>query len=95
MRQVVYWGAVKSILKYLKRDKDMLLIYGGGKLILEGYSNASFQSNDDIAKSQSGVVFKLNVVWSLRRVPSRIPQQITPRKLNTLQLWKLLRKQFG
>ncbi|KAL0451188.1 UNVERIFIED_CONTAM: hypothetical protein Slati_1096900 [Sesamum latifolium] len=37
-----HWGAVKSILKYLKRTKDIFLIYGGGELILEGYSDASF-----------------------------------------------------
>ncbi|KAL0454864.1 UNVERIFIED_CONTAM: Retrovirus-related Pol polyprotein from transposon TNT 1-94 [Sesamum latifolium] len=55
-----HWGAVKSILKYLKRTKDMFLIYGGGELILEGYSDASFQSDDDDAKSQSSFVFKLN-----------------------------------
>ncbi|KAL0405846.1 UNVERIFIED_CONTAM: Retrovirus-related Pol polyprotein from transposon TNT 1-94 [Sesamum latifolium] len=55
-----HWGAVKSILKYLKRTKDMFLIYGGGELILEGYSDTNFQSNDDDAKSQSGFVFKLN-----------------------------------
>ncbi|KAL0381256.1 UNVERIFIED_CONTAM: Secreted RxLR effector protein [Sesamum angustifolium] len=42
------------------RTKDMLLIYGGGELIFEGYSKASFQSNDDDAKSQLGFVFKLN-----------------------------------
>ncbi|KAL0394578.1 UNVERIFIED_CONTAM: Retrovirus-related Pol polyprotein from transposon TNT 1-94 [Sesamum latifolium] len=44
----------------------MFLIYGGGELILEGYSDASFQSDDDDAKSQSGFVFKLNggvVAW--------------------------------
>ncbi|KAL0303390.1 UNVERIFIED_CONTAM: Retrovirus-related Pol polyprotein from transposon TNT 1-94 [Sesamum radiatum] len=61
-----HWGAVKSILKYLKRTKDMFLIYGGGELILEGYSDASFQSDDDNAKSQSDFVFKLNggvVAW--------------------------------
>ncbi|KAL0373372.1 UNVERIFIED_CONTAM: Retrovirus-related Pol polyprotein from transposon TNT 1-94 [Sesamum radiatum] len=61
-----YWGAVKSILKYLKRTKDMFLIYDGGELILEGYSDASFQSDDDDAKSQSSFVFKLNsgvVAW--------------------------------
>ncbi|KAL0448751.1 UNVERIFIED_CONTAM: hypothetical protein Slati_1431500 [Sesamum latifolium] len=57
---VAHWGAVKSILKYLKRTKDMFLIYGGGELILEGYSDASFQWDDDDAKSQSGFVFKLN-----------------------------------
>ncbi|KAL0401857.1 UNVERIFIED_CONTAM: Secreted RxLR effector protein [Sesamum latifolium] len=44
----------------------MFLIYGGGELILEGYSDASFQSDDDKAKSQLGFVFKLNggvVAW--------------------------------
>ncbi|KAL0455229.1 UNVERIFIED_CONTAM: Retrovirus-related Pol polyprotein from transposon TNT 1-94, partial [Sesamum latifolium] len=37
-----HWSAFKSILKYLKRTKDMFLIYGGGELILKGYSDASF-----------------------------------------------------
>ncbi|KAL0462899.1 UNVERIFIED_CONTAM: Retrovirus-related Pol polyprotein from transposon TNT 1-94 [Sesamum latifolium] len=55
-----HWGTVKSILKYLKMTKDMFLIYGGGELILEGYSDASFQSDEDDAKSQSGFMFKLN-----------------------------------
>ncbi|KAK4389846.1 Secreted RxLR effector protein [Sesamum angolense] len=44
----------------------MFLIYDGGELILEGYSYASFQSDDEDAKSQSGFVFKLNggvVAW--------------------------------
>ncbi|KAL0284258.1 UNVERIFIED_CONTAM: Retrovirus-related Pol polyprotein from transposon TNT 1-94 [Sesamum radiatum] len=44
----------------------MFLVYGGGELILEGYSHASFQSDEDDAKSQSGFVFKLNdgvVAW--------------------------------
>ncbi|KAL0430641.1 UNVERIFIED_CONTAM: Retrovirus-related Pol polyprotein from transposon TNT 1-94 [Sesamum radiatum] len=36
-----HWGAVKSILKYLKRTKDMFLIYGSGELILESYSDSS------------------------------------------------------
>ncbi|KAL0420501.1 UNVERIFIED_CONTAM: Retrovirus-related Pol polyprotein from transposon TNT 1-94 [Sesamum latifolium] len=55
-----HWSAVKSILKYLRRTKDMFLIYDSGELILEGYSDTSFQSDDDDAKSQSGFVFKLN-----------------------------------
>ncbi|KAL0445439.1 UNVERIFIED_CONTAM: hypothetical protein Slati_2266600 [Sesamum latifolium] len=37
-----HWSAVKTILKYLKRTKDTFLIYGGGELILEGHSDASF-----------------------------------------------------
>ncbi|KAL0283834.1 UNVERIFIED_CONTAM: Retrovirus-related Pol polyprotein from transposon TNT 1-94 [Sesamum angustifolium] len=50
---------VNTILKYLRRTKDVFLVYGG-KLILEGFSNASFQSDDDDVKSQSKFVFKLN-----------------------------------
>ncbi|KAL0394421.1 UNVERIFIED_CONTAM: hypothetical protein Slati_4408300 [Sesamum latifolium] len=38
----------------------MFLIYDGGELILQSYSDASFQSDDDSAKSQSGFLFKLN-----------------------------------
>ena len=38
----------------------MFLIYGSGELILEGYNDASLQSDDDDAKSQSSFVFKLN-----------------------------------
>ncbi|KAL2249903.1 UNVERIFIED_CONTAM: Retrovirus-related Pol polyprotein from transposon TNT 1-94, partial [Sesamum indicum] len=37
-----------------------------GELILEGYSDGCFESDDDDAKSQSGFVFKLNssvVAW--------------------------------
>ncbi|KAK4389815.1 Retrovirus-related Pol polyprotein from transposon TNT 1-94 [Sesamum angolense] len=60
LKRKAYWTAVKTILKYLRRTKDMFLVYGGGELILEGYTDASFQSNDDNAKSQSRFVFKLN-----------------------------------
>ncbi|KAL0308891.1 UNVERIFIED_CONTAM: Secreted RxLR effector protein [Sesamum radiatum] len=61
-----YSNTVKTILKYLRRTKDMFLIYSGGEFILEGYCDASFQSDDDDAKSQSGFIFKLNggvVAW--------------------------------
>ncbi|KAL0339247.1 UNVERIFIED_CONTAM: Retrovirus-related Pol polyprotein from transposon RE2 [Sesamum angustifolium] len=61
-----HWSMVKSILKYLKRTKDMFLIYSSGELILEGYNDASFQSDDDDAKSQSEFVCQLNggvVAW--------------------------------
>ena len=52
--------AVKNILKYLRRTKDVFLIYGDGDLNVEGYSDASFQSNREDSKSQSGYVFTLN-----------------------------------
>ncbi|KAL0355265.1 UNVERIFIED_CONTAM: hypothetical protein Sradi_3973400 [Sesamum radiatum] len=60
------WSAVNTIIKYLKRTNDMFLIYGGGELILEGYNDTGFQSDDEDAKSQSGYVFKCNggvVAW--------------------------------
>ena len=52
--------AIKSILKYLRRTKDMFLIYGGPELIVQGYINSSFQSDRDDYKFQSGYVFTLN-----------------------------------
>ncbi|KAL0406085.1 UNVERIFIED_CONTAM: hypothetical protein Slati_3922400 [Sesamum latifolium] len=58
--------AVKTIFKYLTRTQEVLLVYGGGELVLEGYSNASFQFDVDDAKSRSSFIFKLNgglVVW--------------------------------
>ncbi|KAL0285674.1 UNVERIFIED_CONTAM: hypothetical protein Sradi_7168300 [Sesamum radiatum] len=38
----------------------MFLIYDSGELILEGYSYASFQSDNNDAKFQSNFLFKLN-----------------------------------
>ncbi|KAL0315867.1 UNVERIFIED_CONTAM: Secreted RxLR effector protein [Sesamum radiatum] len=64
--QEAHRSGVKTILKYLKMTKDIFLIYGGGELILEGYYDGSFQSDNDDVKSQLGFVFKLNggvVAW--------------------------------
>ena len=56
-----HWTAVKNILKYLKRTKDMFLVYGGDKeLIVNGYVDASFDTDPDDSKSQTGYVFTLN-----------------------------------
>src|SRR6266516_7967274 len=58
---VDHWIAVENILKYLKRTKDMFLIYGGDKeLIVNGYVDASFDTDLDDSKSQTGYVFLLN-----------------------------------
>ena len=41
-------SAVKNILKYLRRTKDMFLVYGGEEeLSLSGYTDASFQTDKD------------------------------------------------
>ena len=61
-----HWTAVKNILKYLKRTKDMFLVYGGDKeLVVNGYVNASFDSDPDDSKSQTGYVFLLNGSYQL------------------------------
>ena len=66
--RVDHWTAVKNILKYLKRTKDMFLIYGGDKeLVINGYVDGSFDTNLDDSKSQTEYVFILNggaVSWS-------------------------------
>ena len=46
--------AVKNILKYLKRTKDMVLVYRGDEeLVVKGYVDASFDSDLDDSKSQT------------------------------------------
>ena len=56
-----HWIAVKNILKYLKRAEDMFLIYGGDKeLIVNGYVDASFDTDPDDSKSQSVYIFISN-----------------------------------
>ncbi|XP_071694320.1 secreted RxLR effector protein 161-like [Rutidosis leptorrhynchoides] len=63
-----HWMAVKNILKYLRRTKDMFLIYGGVEedLTVKCYTDASFQTDRDDSRSQSGYVFILNggaITW--------------------------------
>ena len=56
-----HWTAVKNILKYLRRTKDVFLVYGGEEeLVVTGYTDASFQTDKDDSKSQSSFVFKIN-----------------------------------
>ncbi|KAL4324576.1 hypothetical protein GQ457_11G024470 [Hibiscus cannabinus] len=56
-----HWTVVKNILKYLRRTKDVFLVYGDEeKLGIKGYTDASFQTDKDDSRSQSGFVFCLN-----------------------------------
>ena len=56
-----HWTTVKYILKYLKRTKEMFLVYGGDKeLVVKGYVDASWDTDPDDSKSHSGYVFILN-----------------------------------
>ncbi|GKD07175.1 hypothetical protein Tco_1186860 [Tanacetum coccineum] len=62
-----HWTAVKNILKYLRNTKDRFLFYGGEEeLIVTGYYDASWQTDKDDSRSQSGWVFLLSegaVTW--------------------------------
>nr|GFC80948.1 putative retrotransposon protein [Tanacetum cinerariifolium] len=64
-----HWTAAKNILKYLRRTKDMFMVYGGNsdaELQVKCYCNAGFETDIDDMKSQTGYIFTLNggaVVW--------------------------------
>ena len=65
---VDHWTTVKNILKYLKRTRDMFLVYGGDKeLVVSGYVDTSFDTDPDDSKSQSGYVL-LFEWWSYQLV---------------------------
>jgi hypothetical protein len=56
-----HWTIVKNILNYLRRIKEVLLVFEGEEeLVVKGYNDASFQTDADNSKSQSGFVFYLN-----------------------------------
>ena len=43
-----YWVAVKNILKYLKRIKEMFFVYGGDEeFVVKGYVDVSFDTDPD------------------------------------------------
>ncbi|KAM1208794.1 hypothetical protein ACFX2J_014409 [Malus domestica] len=66
-----HWAAVKTVLKYLRRTKDMFLVYGGAtELRVEAYIDTDFQSDVDDRSSNSGYVFTLNgraVSWKSKK----------------------------
>jgi hypothetical protein len=56
-----HWTIIKNILKYLRRTKEVFLVFGGEEeLVVNGYSDATFQIDADDSKLQSCFVFCLN-----------------------------------
>jgi hypothetical protein len=52
---------IKNILKYLRRTNKEFLVFGDKEeLVVNGYNDASFQTDTDDFKSQSSFVFCLN-----------------------------------
>ncbi|KAK8619730.1 hypothetical protein V6N13_136010 [Hibiscus sabdariffa] len=59
-----HWTVVKNILKYLRRTKDIFLVYGGEEeLRIKGYTDASFQTDKDDSRSQSASEAAKEAVW--------------------------------
>jgi len=61
-----HWTAVKNILKYLRRTRDMELVYSSRELIPIGYTDSDFASDREARKSISGFVYLLGggaVCW--------------------------------
>ena len=54
-----HWTVVKHILKYLKRTKDYMLMYGKDELIPVGYTNSEFISDKDSRKLTFGHLFTI------------------------------------
>ena len=54
-----HWKAIVRVLKYLRYTRNYGLHYTRYLVVLEGYSDANWISNDKDSKSTSGYVFTL------------------------------------
>ena len=52
--------AVNNNLKFLRKTKDVFLVYSGSELKIEGYTVSGFQSDSVDSKSMLGYVLTLN-----------------------------------
>jgi hypothetical protein len=54
-RGMSHWTAVKNILKFLRRTKDMVLVYGGSNVELDvkGYVSTNYKADSEDKKSQT------------------------------------------
>ena len=60
---VDHWTAVKVILSYLKRTKEIFIGYGGDKeFIVKSYVDASFVTDLDDSKSRSRYILKVGAI---------------------------------
>ena len=55
-----YWTSMKCILKYLRRTKDIFLVFGNGELQIQRYTDSDFMSDIDDRKSTSESLFICN-----------------------------------
>ena len=57
-----HWIAVKHILKYLRRTRNYLLLYSGGDLNRNGYTESDFKSDKDV-ESRRCLQSRLRHIW--------------------------------
>ena len=56
-----HWIAMKNILKYLRKTKNLFLVFERDfELWVEGYTDSDFMSDPDDRKSMSGYMFICN-----------------------------------
>ncbi|KAJ9541347.1 LOW QUALITY PROTEIN: hypothetical protein OSB04_027853 [Centaurea solstitialis] len=74
-----HWVAVKNILKYLRRTKDMFLVFGGSEdeISVTGYSDASFQTDRDDFRSHSGYARSHGRARSKTQLQIQLQKQIS------------------
>ena len=77
-----HWTAVKCILKYLRRTRDYMLIYGSDELIPVGYKDSDFMSERIPGNQPLGMCLYLSTELSAGGVLNRNVPLIPPWKLN-------------
>src|SRR6266496_5132053 len=74
---VDHWTAVKIILRYLKRAKEIFLGYGGEKeFVVKSYVDASFDTDLDDSESRSRYILKVGAISYSSSVHSTIDIEI-------------------
>ena len=67
---ILHWKAINRILGYLKRTKELKLVYADYPSVLEGYCDASWMSSTNESLSTSGWIFSLGggaISWASKK----------------------------
>lgn len=91
-----HWTVLNSIPEYFWRTKNVFLVFGGkDELTINGYTDASFQTDNDGLGSQFDFVFCLNGgQWAIS-VPSKTWWPVQWQRSSILQYPMLQKKLFG
>ena len=91
-----HWIDVKNILKYLRRTKDLFLVFrGGSEWWVEDYTNLDFMSDSDDRNLHQDMYSYAIVVQSAESISNRASLQIWPQRLSMPSLQMLQKKASG